>query len=282
MPLLAGTPVVIAGYNSPQQTVVSGPVEAVEQVCARPSGPGCSGSAAGLARLPLRARRPGGRGVHRHLRGDRFAPLPRPVVSTVTGPVLPADTDLAGPAGRQVLEPVRFTQAVPAWPTTPTCCSRSAPAGSCAGWPPRSPRRCRRSRWRPTASPSRACSARSARATPRARRSATRRCSRTGSPARWRPASRSGSSPAPPSRRRWTPGAGRGAPVPPRRSAAGCLAPVVRRAARAGGGGRARCTVDRCPRPRRARGVLRRLAAERAELPLEAVRPTASRSTSCT
>lgn len=35
VPLLIGEPVVIAGYNSPRQTVVSGPADAVKRVCER-------------------------------------------------------------------------------------------------------------------------------------------------------------------------------------------------------------------------------------------------------
>lgn len=112
-PLLAGLPVVVAGYNSPTQTVVSGPVPAVEQV-------GRLAEQAGLfwTRIPVshafhsEAVAPAAAAFAEHLRGQRFRPLTRTMASTVTGDVLPADTDVAELLRRQVLDPVRFSQAV--------------------------------------------------------------------------------------------------------------------------------------------------------------------------
>ncbi|MBB5826565.1 type I polyketide synthase [Micromonospora carbonacea] len=112
-PLLAGTPVVIAGYNSPEQTVVSGPVDAVLRV-------GAAAERAGLfwTRIAVshafhsEAVAPAAVAFAEHLSGERFAPLAQPMVSTVTGDVLPADTDVPELLRRQVLDPVRFTQAV--------------------------------------------------------------------------------------------------------------------------------------------------------------------------
>ncbi|HEX8008506.1 MAG TPA: hypothetical protein VF482_19000, partial [Trebonia sp.] len=50
--------------------------------------------------------------LDRYLAGRRFQPLVRRVLSTMTGDVLPADTDVRQLLVRQVREPVRFSQAV--------------------------------------------------------------------------------------------------------------------------------------------------------------------------
>ena len=112
-PLLAGEPVVIAGYNSPRQTVVSGPVAAVERVCAL------------AARQNLHAMRinvshafhsalvaTASKEFGAQLAAESFAPVQRRVVSTVTADELAADTDVASLLTRQILDPVRFTDAV--------------------------------------------------------------------------------------------------------------------------------------------------------------------------
>src|SRR2546430_9861842 len=94
-PVLRGEPVVVAGYNSPAQTVVAGPAEAVARVRQ-------AAVAAGLQaeRIPVGgalhspAMAPAADGLRAHLAGMRFRTLERSVVSTVTGDVLPPDTDL--------------------------------------------------------------------------------------------------------------------------------------------------------------------------------------------
>ncbi|PZG24357.1 erythronolide synthase [Micromonospora craterilacus] len=111
--LLAGTGAVIAGYNGPRQTVVAGADDAVGEVARR----------AGLAGLvctrlnvshafhsPLMA--PAAAAFGERLRACRFGPPLRRVASTVTGAVLPPDTDLAGLLHRQIEAPVRFTSAL--------------------------------------------------------------------------------------------------------------------------------------------------------------------------
>ncbi|HST47052.1 type I polyketide synthase, partial [Jatrophihabitans sp.] len=114
-PLLDGEPVVIAGFNGPKQTVVSGPADAVDRVCARAAGQGLT-----AMRLPVSHAfhsdlvAPAAEALHGYLTEDRFAPVRRRVVSTVTGGELPADTDLADLLARQVREPVRFAEAVTA------------------------------------------------------------------------------------------------------------------------------------------------------------------------
>ena len=112
-PLLAGAEVVIAGYNGPGQTVISGPAEAVERVR-------CAAAVAGLvtSRIPVShafhspAVAPAAAGLDRYLAGCQFQPLARRVLSTVTGDALPADADLRDLLVRQVREPVRFSEAL--------------------------------------------------------------------------------------------------------------------------------------------------------------------------
>ncbi len=112
-PLLLGGQVVIAGYNGPRQTVVSGPVEAVERVCALASDNGIATVRIAVSHAfhsPSVA--PAAAELGTYLAGEQFQPLARRVLSTVTGDTLPADTDLRDLLVRQVLEPVRFSEAV--------------------------------------------------------------------------------------------------------------------------------------------------------------------------
>ncbi|MFC0529831.1 type I polyketide synthase [Phytohabitans kaempferiae] len=112
-PLLEGTPVVVAGYNSPVQTVVSGPVPAVEEVCARAERQGLFATRISVSHaFHSEAVAPAATAFGEHLRGQSFTPLTRKVASTVTGDILTADTDVAELLRRQVLDPVRFSQAV--------------------------------------------------------------------------------------------------------------------------------------------------------------------------
>lgn len=111
--LITGRPVVIAGYNGPSQTVVAGPEDAIEAVCRE-------ASAAQLHTTRLRVSHafhsplvaPAADAFAGALAGEAFGPVERRVISTVTGEPLPADTDIPELLRRQITEPVLFAQAL--------------------------------------------------------------------------------------------------------------------------------------------------------------------------
>ncbi|MFD8594405.1 SDR family NAD(P)-dependent oxidoreductase [Kitasatospora sp. NPDC059646] len=113
--LIVGEPVVVAGYNSPGQTVVSGPAAAVERVCALAERQGV-----GVGRVHVShafhspAVAPAAAGLADHLATETFGAVGDGLVSTVTGDLLPADTDVVDLLTRQVVQPVRFTEALQA------------------------------------------------------------------------------------------------------------------------------------------------------------------------
>jgi enediyne polyketide synthase len=112
-PLLAGEPVVIAGYNSPRQTVVSGPVGAIDRVLAAAVRKGLDATKISVSHaFHSEAVAPAAAALREHLAGERFSPLQRRMVSTVTAEELPEDTDVVDLLARQVLDPVRFSDAV--------------------------------------------------------------------------------------------------------------------------------------------------------------------------
>ena len=113
--LLAGDPVVIAGYNSPRQTVVSGPPDAVDRVADR-------ARAAGLAATRLRVghafhsphMQPAAVALAEVLAREPLRPLRRSIASTVNGAILPSQVNLRSLLCRQVTAPVRFIEALAA------------------------------------------------------------------------------------------------------------------------------------------------------------------------
>jgi enediyne polyketide synthase len=112
-PLLAGEPVVIAGYNSPRQSVVSGPDAAVQRVCDRAAGRGLTAVRIAVSHAfhsPSVA--PAAAELGAYLADQQFEPLTRRVFSTLSCDTLPADADLCDLLVQQVLEPVRFSDAV--------------------------------------------------------------------------------------------------------------------------------------------------------------------------
>lgn len=111
--LLDGENVVIAGYNGPRQTVVSGPRDAVQRVCSRATTQGFGVSAINVSHaFHSDAVAPAADRLAAHLTTESFLPLERRIVSTVTADELARDTDVTGLLTRQVLDPVRFTDAV--------------------------------------------------------------------------------------------------------------------------------------------------------------------------
>jgi enediyne polyketide synthase len=111
--LIGAGPAVIAGYNSPEHTVVSGSVEAVDEVCRRAGEAGLSATRLKVSHAfhsPLVA--PAADVFGAALAAEPLAPLAGRVVSTVTGEPLAADADLRALLHRQITDPVQFTRAV--------------------------------------------------------------------------------------------------------------------------------------------------------------------------
>ncbi len=113
--ILNGERVVIAGFNSPLQTVLSGEAAEISTVARR-------AEARGLRVRPLRVSHAfhsslvasAGIGLSAHLEREEFRPLQRVVYSTVTGLQLDRTADLRGLLREQVTSPVRFMEAVDA------------------------------------------------------------------------------------------------------------------------------------------------------------------------
>ncbi|MEU7821733.1 type I polyketide synthase [Catellatospora sp. NPDC049133] len=111
--LVTGLPVVVGGYNGPHQTVVTGTVEGVEEVCTRAREHGLSATRLSVSHAfhsPLVA--PAADAFGQELAARRFTSVSRRVVSTVTGDILAADTDVRALLHRQITDPVLFNQAV--------------------------------------------------------------------------------------------------------------------------------------------------------------------------
>ncbi len=107
------TDVVVAGYNGPEQTVVSGTSEAVERVRERARAEGVTATRVNVSHAfhsPFVA--PAAEVLDRRLAETAFGPLSPGVVSTVTGTDLGEDTDPRALLRDQVVRPVRFHEAV--------------------------------------------------------------------------------------------------------------------------------------------------------------------------
>lgn len=113
--ILNGERVVIAGLNSPMQTVLSGEAVEINTVARR-------AEARGLRTTLLRTSHafhsslvaPAAASLSAHLEREEFAPLQRRVISTVTGQHLNGNDDLRALLREQVTLPVRFIEAVEA------------------------------------------------------------------------------------------------------------------------------------------------------------------------
>jgi enediyne polyketide synthase len=111
--LVAGLAVVIAGYNGPRQTVVAGAVEAVDEACRRAAEAGLTPTRLAVSHaFHSELVAPAAAAFGAVLAGEAFEPLRRRVVSTVTGDALPPETDVAALLRRQITDPVLFSQAV--------------------------------------------------------------------------------------------------------------------------------------------------------------------------
>lgn len=113
--IVNGERVVIAGLNSPMQTVISGEASEIGAVARR-------AETRGLRTTLLRTSHafhsslvaPAATSLYSHLEREEFGPLQRRVFSTVTGQHLNGDTDLRALLRDQVTLPVRFMEAVDA------------------------------------------------------------------------------------------------------------------------------------------------------------------------
>lgn len=111
--LLNGEPVVIAGLNSPRQTVISGAETAVAAFVARAQANGLNAVKLPVSHAfhsPLVAA--AGPTLAKHLAREEFHSLQRVVASTVTGARYGSNEDLRKSLYRQVTSPVRFIEAV--------------------------------------------------------------------------------------------------------------------------------------------------------------------------
>jgi len=101
----------IACYNSPNQTIVSGTVEEIKNLQASLKG-------VKTTLLPVshgfhsKLMIPAAEVLEDYLASITLKPIQQPVISTITGSKLEADTDLRSLLTRQLTDPVRFTQAL--------------------------------------------------------------------------------------------------------------------------------------------------------------------------
>ncbi|WP_024875062.1 type I polyketide synthase [Saccharomonospora piscinae] len=104
--------VVIAGYNGPNQTVIAGEGDAVDRVCERARAEGITANRINVSHAfhsPLV--RPACAAMERRLGEFTFLRPARAVVSSVTGKPLDPDTDLRTLLRDQISHPVRFHEA---------------------------------------------------------------------------------------------------------------------------------------------------------------------------
>ena len=110
--LLDGAPVVIAGMNSPHQTIISGEATAVARIVSSARARGLRAvnlSVSHAFHSPLVAA--AAPVLAGQLAREKFTPLQRTVVSTVTGAPLAPDADLLQLLHHQITSPVRFEEA---------------------------------------------------------------------------------------------------------------------------------------------------------------------------
>ena len=113
--ILNGEGVVIAGLNSPTQTVLSGKAVEIDTVARRAESRGMRTTLLRVSHA-FHSSLVASAGTHlnAHLEREEFEPLQRSVFSTVTGQHLDADANLRSLLCEQVTSPVRFMEAVDA------------------------------------------------------------------------------------------------------------------------------------------------------------------------
>lgn len=110
--LSGGEPVVIAGYNGPKQTVIAGDAGAVDRVVERARAEGVTANRINVSHAfhsPLV--QPAAEAMTDRLAEFDFATPGRTVISAVTGEVLDPGTDLRAMLRDQIVAPVRFHEA---------------------------------------------------------------------------------------------------------------------------------------------------------------------------
>ncbi len=114
--LLAGCPdLCVAGLNGPTQTVVSGPAASVDRLRELAAQEHLATAVLPVSHAfhsPLVA--PAADEVAAYLSDVGFAPLQRPVASTITGAILDASSDIGELVVTQITSPVRFAEALDA------------------------------------------------------------------------------------------------------------------------------------------------------------------------
>jgi len=111
-PLLHGRPAVISCYNTPNQTVVSGTQPDLDAIAAKAEHEGLKVTRLAVSHgfhSPLLAQ--AAPEFRAFIETQTFAPVARPVFSTVTGQKLASDIDVVALMTRQFVEPVLFQQA---------------------------------------------------------------------------------------------------------------------------------------------------------------------------
>lgn len=114
-PLLAGSGLVVAAYNAPAATVVSGPAAAVEDLIDRARAAGLVASRLAVSHaFHTEAMAAAAPRLATALGAESLLPPARQVVSTVTGEPLPPEADLVALLVDQLTKPVRFAAALSA------------------------------------------------------------------------------------------------------------------------------------------------------------------------
>jgi len=111
--LIGDLPVVLAGLNAPNQTVISGETAAIEVVVQRAQAEGLGATNLQVSHAfhsPLIA--DSASAISAAVDREAFAPLSRPIVSTVTGGYLHTNDHLGDLLQRQITAPVRFMKAM--------------------------------------------------------------------------------------------------------------------------------------------------------------------------